>query len=530
VNRPPKPPGRNWAREFEKRNPILKARRVRALDWERHPNNIYEKIIHWFEIIQKAFQDSTEEILPENVYNMDETGIMLSMLGSVKVLVGRDDLRKYRGARVKRTVVTAIECISGDGRYLDPMVIWPASTHRANWTTYPTPGWYYACSESGYTDSYISLEWLKRVFDPQTKERANGRPRMLISDGFGTHATLEMLEFCFDNNIIPCRLPSHTSHKLQPCDVAVFGPLKGAYRDEVEQLERGGVGTIGKSHFTYLYGPARVRAFTKKNILAGWAKSGLFPFNPERVLKDTPKPIVTRQAPEDRDVNIDPRLEANVVQTPTTPVTPVTSEAVLSLQELISQDARALDETSRWRLQRHLQKLSNAANTSFAEHALQKEQIRFLYKVNNEAKARRSTKSVVLSKARIMSYADLEEARAKRTAKAAEKKAKKAKREAGKAEKEAKEVEKEVKKIAKEAEKEAKKAAKEAEKEAKKIAKEAAKEAAKATTGKSTRGRKRKLPAAPEPNPKKARTTKEAELDLATWVSEGQIALVARMI
>jgi hypothetical protein len=65
----------------------------------RHPNNIYEKIIYWFEIIQKAFQDSAEEILPENVYNMDDTGIMLSMLGSVKVLVGRDDLRKYRGAR-----------------------------------------------------------------------------------------------------------------------------------------------------------------------------------------------------------------------------------------------------------------------------------------------------------------------------------------------------------------------------------------------------------------------------------------------
>jgi hypothetical protein len=54
---------------------------------------------------------------------MDETGVMLSMLGSVKVLVGKDDVRDYRGARVKRTIVTAIECISGDGRYLNPMII-----------------------------------------------------------------------------------------------------------------------------------------------------------------------------------------------------------------------------------------------------------------------------------------------------------------------------------------------------------------------------------------------------------------------
>jgi hypothetical protein len=182
--RPLKPPGKNWPRSFEKRNPILKARRVRALDWNRHPNNIYDKITHWFEVIGQTIQDPANVILPENVYNMDETGVMLSMLGSVKVLIGKDDLRKYRGARVKRTVVTAIECISGDGRCLDPMVIWPASTHRADWTTYLTPGWYYACSESGYTDSYISLEWLKRVFDPQTKARVNQLPRMLICGWF----------------------------------------------------------------------------------------------------------------------------------------------------------------------------------------------------------------------------------------------------------------------------------------------------------------------------------------------------------
>lgn len=62
-------------------------------------------------------------ISKENVYNMDETGVMLSMLGTVKVLVGKDDMRDYRGARVKRTLVTAIECISSDGRYLDPMII-----------------------------------------------------------------------------------------------------------------------------------------------------------------------------------------------------------------------------------------------------------------------------------------------------------------------------------------------------------------------------------------------------------------------
>jgi hypothetical protein len=48
---------------------------------------------------------------------------MLSMLGTVKVLVGKDNMQDYRGARIKRTLVTAVKCISSNGRYLDPMII-----------------------------------------------------------------------------------------------------------------------------------------------------------------------------------------------------------------------------------------------------------------------------------------------------------------------------------------------------------------------------------------------------------------------
>jgi hypothetical protein len=84
-----------------------------GLDWNRHEKNIYGKIVHWFEVIKEVLQDPA--VLVENVYNMDETGVMLSMPSSVKVLISKYDKRDYRGARVKRTSVTAIECISGDG-------------------------------------------------------------------------------------------------------------------------------------------------------------------------------------------------------------------------------------------------------------------------------------------------------------------------------------------------------------------------------------------------------------------------------
>ena len=102
---------------------------------------------------------------------------------------------------------------------------------------------------------------------------------------------------------------------------------------------------------------------------------------------------------------------------PVTPVTPVTTEALTSLHNLIKQEACALNEPSKQRLQRHVQKLASAAQISFAKQALLQDQNRFLSKIDNEAKVRRSTRSVVLGNAKVMSYEDLEEARAKRAAK-----------------------------------------------------------------------------------------------------------------
>jgi hypothetical protein len=426
VDRPLKPPGPNWAKAFERHRPELVAKKNRPQDWNRY--SIYDKVKYWFEMIGEQLQNP--DVLPENVYNMDEIGVMLSMLNSVKVLVGKDDTQAYRGARVKRTMVTAVECISADGRCLDPMIIWPAKTHRANWTTHPTPGWVYAYSDTGFTDSYISLQWVKLVFDPQTKQRANMKPRMLIWDGFGTHETLEILEFCFENNIILCRLPSHTSHKLQPCDVGVFGPLKTAYREQVERMERGGVNTVGKQHFTYLYSPARVGSLTKRNIIAAWRGSGLFPLNPERVLAHVPKPPTELRISNADELRFESRPGYEALPTPTTPVS---GEALTSLLERIKSIPD--DDASSQHKDRLQQKVANAAQTYLAKIALLNDQNTFLAKINNEGKARRSADSKILGTARVVRYEDLEKARAERAvkdAKKAEVQARKAAKEAGK--------------------------------------------------------------------------------------------------
>jgi hypothetical protein len=54
----------------------------------------------------------------------------------------------------------------------------------------------------------------------------------------------------------------------------------------VEKLYRGGANTVGKGHFTQLYNDARRKVIRKPLIKAAWSRSGLVPFNPDKVLRD----------------------------------------------------------------------------------------------------------------------------------------------------------------------------------------------------------------------------------------------------
>lgn len=388
-------PGKNWPQAFYKRHPELTSRRLKAIDWKRHEHNIYHKIVEWFTIIGPQLQAPT--VLKENVYNMDETGIMLSALGSLKVLVGRDDLRNYRGAGVQRTMITAVECICADGQALSPLIIWPGVTQISSWTSHETPGWRFACSESGYMDSRINLEWIQQVFDPLTRAKANGKPRVLINDGFGTHESLEVMTHCFEHNIILCRLPSHTSHKLQPCDVGVFGPLKMAYREQVEQQFRRGAGAVSKEHFTRLYSKARDKALSARNIHAGWSKAGLFPFHPDRVLRSMTQPVASPSHMPPQAHEIDPPCRDVPLRTPT---------SARSL-ETFQKQMEASTEPSYGQHNAVLEKAIKALGKAFADGALLREEIQGLLEQNREKRSRNLLKRTVVGRGKIMSYEDI---------------------------------------------------------------------------------------------------------------------------
>lgn len=83
---------------------------------------------------------------------------------------------------------------------------------------------------------------------------------------------------CFQYNIYLLYLPPHTSHVLQPLDLAIFSPLKRAYRRLLGNLSLlTDSAPVGKQNFLRCYCKARIEALIAKNIKSGWYASGLWP-------------------------------------------------------------------------------------------------------------------------------------------------------------------------------------------------------------------------------------------------------------
>lgn len=116
----------------------------------------------------------------------------------MKVLVYLVAIQKDKVIGGKQEWVTDIECINAAGEALAPLLIFKGTNVNTRWINEQSPqGWYFATSKNGWTSNDLDLEWLKRVFEPLTRERAAGRQRLLIADGHGSHIELILLHIAW---------------------------------------------------------------------------------------------------------------------------------------------------------------------------------------------------------------------------------------------------------------------------------------------------------------------------------------------
>ena len=155
---------------------------------------------------------------------MDESGISMDcLLGNVAVTRGAKHTHSSKGARDHITVNC---CVSAAGQVLPPMIIFekafPSSPHFREGPTNAL----YAKSPNGYMDLELFSEWFQKIFIAHTSHLGK---RLLFIDGHGSHISVDLINAAIDNNIILYCLPPHTTHILQPLDVAVYRPLKVHY-------------------------------------------------------------------------------------------------------------------------------------------------------------------------------------------------------------------------------------------------------------------------------------------------------------
>jgi hypothetical protein len=84
-------------------------------------------------------------------------------------------------------------------------------------------------SPSGWSNNDIGLAWLKGVFERETRRYALTGYLLLLLDGYGSHVTMDFIEYCNDNKILLFVLPPYATYTLQPLNVCMFKPLATAY-------------------------------------------------------------------------------------------------------------------------------------------------------------------------------------------------------------------------------------------------------------------------------------------------------------
>lgn len=287
------PLGRHWVRNFIRRHPRLQTVVGQTIDASRIEGTRSEALRNWFDAYRvEVIEDPNVQM--ENVYNMDESGFSIGAIKAGRVVIDKELRTKFQAQPGRQEWVTVIECISAVGINIPSYVIFKGESVNTKWIPDNIPdGWRVAAGPNGWTSQKDGKEWLCDVFEPATREKADGKPRVLICDGHDSHVTGDFIEHCIDNNIKLLILPPHSSHFTQPLDIGIFSPLKEYMSQEIMPLISAKIATLRKVEWLEAYIKARERAFSVSNIIGSWNGAGLVPFNTQKVLRRVSSPTPT---------------------------------------------------------------------------------------------------------------------------------------------------------------------------------------------------------------------------------------------
>ncbi|KAM9332718.1 tigger transposable element-derived protein 1-like [Pholidichthys leucotaenia] len=193
-----------------------------------------EAALHY---VEDQFPKLIEEggYLPEQVFNMDETGLFWKRMPS-RTFLYKDEVKRP-GFKAHKDRVTLLMCGNAAGFMLKPGLIYKSLNPRAlknkNKALLPV---YWMSNKKAWVTKALTLDWFVNCFIPQVKlylaEKGLLFKVLLLMDCAGGHAT----DLHYDGVQVEF-LPPNTSSLIQPMDQGVIRAFKALYtRSTMEGL------------------------------------------------------------------------------------------------------------------------------------------------------------------------------------------------------------------------------------------------------------------------------------------------------
>lgn len=214
-------PGDDWFVLFRKRH-NLSIKKPQPVEYLRKRMTDPFVIHEYFVLLEKTLKELNITDATR-IWNLDETSVSLDP-SKTKVVGGVGSPSTRTTAGPGKENITVLATVNAAGEKMDPLIVFKGAYVYDNWITKDNNTKYdfeisYAASKRGWMETDIFYNYFLKVLIPGFGEK---RPVLLIYDGHSTHVDEKVVALAAKNDITILKLPAHTSHLLQPLDLAVF--------------------------------------------------------------------------------------------------------------------------------------------------------------------------------------------------------------------------------------------------------------------------------------------------------------------
>jgi hypothetical protein len=278
-----------WHCCFLDRNPAVKTARSHKISYLR-VNGATAANIHLF--FDRLDAPEVSAIPIDHWYNADEMGVGQGVGGDHWVICEIASRLALKKDIDKGEWITVLECISGDGYALPPLLIFKGKHVQQQWFPRRNLGlwddWSFKASPKGWTSNEIALDWLEGIFIPHIRRRHGNKWVVLVCDGHDSHTNETFLATCMLNKVWLVFYEPHCSHVVQALDVGVFGLLKKRLRKYLCDSPCMALGiTPSKEDVMKALRLARLDVLLPEVIKKAWATAGIYP-------RDRSKPLSSK--------------------------------------------------------------------------------------------------------------------------------------------------------------------------------------------------------------------------------------------